>query len=308
MITVQNLTRDYGDFRAVNNISFTVNQGEITGLLGPNGAGKTTTLRMLTCYLRPTEGSITINGVDAAADTLAVRRLMGYLPEAAPVYNDMIVFDYLRYAADMRGIANIAERIDAVAAQCGIVDVMHKSVNELSKGYRQRVGLAQAIIHDPEILILDEPTSGLDPNQIIEIRRLIREIGKRKTVILSTHILSEAEAACDRIIIINKGTIAADDSTEAIRAGGGTTVTVKIVGADFAAFNAALANIKGVASAEQLHNEDLTAAKITAEVGIDIRPSIFNLIKEQGWTLYELHREEQSLESIFRRLTTGGEA
>ncbi|HPN13466.1 MAG TPA: ATP-binding cassette domain-containing protein, partial [Spirochaetota bacterium] len=203
MITVQGITKRFGDITAVNNISFTIKEGEITGLLGPNGAGKTTTLRMLTGYLKPDSGTITIGDFSVNDDSVDVRRIVGYLPESAPVYGDMLVYDYLSFIAEVRGIAD-EKRIEEIGALCGINDVMHQGIGELSKGYRQRVGLAQSMIHDPEILILDEPTSGLDPNQIIEIRNLIREIGKKKTIILSTHILPEVEATCDRVIIIDR--------------------------------------------------------------------------------------------------------
>lgn len=312
MITAENLTLCYGDFRAVNGISFSIKEGEITGLLGPNGAGKTSTLRMLTCYLRPTSGTVKIDNIDIAENPLKVRERIGYLPESAPIYKDMIVYDYLKYVAEIRGMDNKGEtekRIEKTANLCGICEVMHKSVYELSKGYRQRVGIAQAIVHDPEILILDEPTSGLDPNQIIEIRKLVKEIGARKTVILSTHILSEVEAACDRVIIINRGNIAADADTASLQsaAEGGEKITVKVAGADCAALRYALSSLNGVAKVEEAYDDFLASAVVYAENGKDIRPNIFGLVKERGWTLYEMHRERQSLESIFRQLTAGGE-
>ena len=309
MINVTNLTKYYGDFMAVNNISFEIREGEITGLLGPNGAGKTTTLRMLTCYLQPSNGSISINNIDTSVDPLAVRELIGYLPESAPIYSDMVVFDYLSYIAELRGIENSESRISEMADLCGIREVMHKTVNELSKGYKQRVGLAHAMIHDPKILILDEPTSGLDPNQIIEIRKLIKEIGRHKTVILSTHILSEAEATCDRVIIINKGSIAADDRTANLQSLGGkkSRVAVKISGAAYAALEEALRSINGVSSVEQDAGDDnLTGAFVTVADGVEVRPSIFEIVKEKGWSLYEMHLEQQSLENVFRQLTIGG--
>ncbi len=217
MITVRGITKRFGDITAVNNISFSIREGEITGLLGPNGAGKTTTLRMLTCYLKPDSGTISIGKYSVEDSPVEVRKTIGYLPESAPVYNDMLVYDYLAYIAEVRGM-DAPGRIAEIGGLCGINDVMHMMIGELSKGYRQRVGLAQSMIHDPDILILDEPTSGLDPNQIIEIRNLIREIGKRKTIILSTHILPEVEATCDRVIIIDRGSIVADDRTESLQA------------------------------------------------------------------------------------------
>ncbi|MCL2025452.1 MAG: ATP-binding cassette domain-containing protein [Leptospirales bacterium] len=307
MINVSNLTKDYGDLRAVNNISFSIKEGEITGLLGPNGAGKTTTLRMLTCYLKPSNGSILVNNIKTEDDPLAVRELIGYLPESAPIYGDMIVYDYLSYAAALRKIAEPEKKIREMAVLCGLREVMHKSVNELSKGYKQRVGLAHAMIHDPKILILDEPTSGLDPNQIIEIRKLIKEIGKRKTVILSTHILSEVEAACDRVIIINRGNIAADDYMANLQSAGRNRVTVKISGADFAALRSALESINGTERVSEESDDSLTCASVEVGAERDIRPDIFNMVKEKGWTLYEMKLERQSLENIFRQLTIGGE-
>ncbi|HOS96969.1 MAG TPA: ATP-binding cassette domain-containing protein [Deltaproteobacteria bacterium] len=215
MIHVEKLTKYYGDFCAVNGIDLDVRTGEITGLLGPNGAGKTTTLRMLTGYLEPTSGTIRVDRHDTSTDMLSIKRLMGYLPESAPLYHNMLVYDYLDYVARIRGLADGKkdERIRAMADLCGLRGIMHKPVGELSKGLKQRVGLAHAMIDDPQVLVLDEPTSGLDPNQIVEIRDIIRTIGRDKTIILSTHILSEAEATCDRIVIIDRGRIVADGST-----------------------------------------------------------------------------------------------
>jgi len=307
MISVSNLTKNYGDLKAVNNISFSINEGEITGLLGPNGAGKTTTLRMLTCYLKPSYGSILVDNIKTQDNPLAVRELTGYLPESAPIYGDMIVYDYLSYAAALRKISDPEKKIKDMASLCGLREVMHKNVNELSKGYKQRVGLAHAMIHDPKILILDEPTSGLDPNQIIEIRRLIKEIGRKKTVILSTHILSEVEAACDRVIIINRGSIAADDYMANLRSSGHGRVTVKISGADFTALRSALEPINGAERVNEEHDPALTCASMDVRAERDIRPDIFNMVKEKGWTLYEMKLEKQSLEDIFRQLTIGGD-
>ena len=215
MIQVDDLTKFYSDFCAVDNISLEIPKGEIMGLLGPNGAGKTTTLRMLTGYFKPTSGRIRIKDHDVDEQPVAVKGLIGYLPESAPLYPGMLVYDYLSYVADIRGLRGEVKtgRIRDLVDRCGLHDIMHKTIGELSKGLKQRVGLAHAMMSDPEILILDEPTSGLDPNQIVEIRDIIRAIGQEKTVILSTHILSEAEATCDRIVIINKGRIVADDRT-----------------------------------------------------------------------------------------------
>jgi ABC-2 type transport system ATP-binding protein len=307
MITVQGITKQFGDITAVNNISFTIREGEITGLLGPNGAGKTTTLRMLTCYLKPDRGMISIGRYDIERNPVDVRRIIGYLPESAPVYNDMLVYDYLGYIAEVRGVGG-RDRVPEIGALCGINHVMHMSIGELSKGYRQRVGLAQSMIHDPEILILDEPTSGLDPNQIIEIRNLIREIGKKKTVILSTHILPEVEATCDRVIIIDRGNIVADDRTENLQAqkGGGKLVLVKVGGTDFASLSRELMTLPGIASVEELADGDLASARVVTDSAADVRPEIFRMAGRKDWVLYEMTQEQRSLERVFRELTGGG--
>ena len=306
MISVNGLTRSYGSLRAVDNISFTVNDGEITGLLGPNGAGKTTTLRMLSCYLNPDSGSVTVDGINAADEPLAIKKMIGYLPESAPLYGDMIVYDYLKYVAEMRGIQG-DERIREMADTCRIREVMHKNINELSKGYRQRVGLAHAMIHDPRILILDEPTSGLDPIEIVEIRNLIRELGKSKTVILSTHILSEVEATCDRVIIINRGQIAADDRTENLQNAtrGDKKIILKVKGADFASVKSSVMNIPGVNRVEAVDDPEFTSVLISVPGGQEVRPELFRLSVSSGWTLYEMRQEQVSLENIFRELTSG---
>jgi ABC-2 type transport system ATP-binding protein len=308
MIEVKDLTKYYGEFCAVKGISFKINDGEITGLLGPNGAGKTTTMRMITGYFLPSAGEVTVNGTNIEDQPLDVKKMIGYLPESAPLYQDMLVYDYLAYAAEAHRIPDAEKRIRETAEQCGLIDVMHKNIGELSKGYRQRVGLAHAMIHDPKILILDEPTSGLDPNQIIEIRELIREIGKKKTVILSTHILPEVEATCDRVIIINKGTIVADSRTSELRNVTGDKMSVKITlaGVAFEDVQSALKSVKGVTGVSKTdHKENQTT--VLASVSEDIRPALFELIKQKGWTLYELSLEQSSLESVFRELTVGGE-
>jgi len=308
MISVNGLTRSYGNFKAVDDISFTIRDGEITGLLGPNGAGKTTTLRMLSCYLNADKGSVIVDGINAADDPLRIKQMIGYLPESAPLYGDMLVFDYLMYIAEVRGIPGV-ERVSEVAEICRIKDVMHKNINELSKGYRQRVGLAHAMIHDPQILILDEPTSGLDPIEIVEIRNLIKELGKKKTVILSTHILSEVEATCDRVIIINRGRIVADDRTELLQLSAGVEkkIIVKISGTDFTTLRSALIDLNGVKSVGQMEDAELTAAVIAVSGTAEIRPEIFRVISSNNWVMYEMKQDQVSLENIFRELTAGGE-
>ena len=219
MIKIENLTKYYGDLKAVDSVSFDIQKGEILGLLGPNGAGKTTIYRILTGYLSPTSGSINVKDFNIRDNLIEIKKLIGYLPEAAPIYQDMLVFDYLNYVADIRGVDNEKKlaHLRDLADLCSLNEVMHFSINELSKGYRQRVGIAHALMGDPEILVLDEPTSGLDPNQIVETRDIIRRIGKEKTIVLSTHILSEAEATCDRVVIINRGKKVADDTVENLR-------------------------------------------------------------------------------------------
>ncbi len=305
MINVQGITKQFGDITAVNNISFSIREGEITGLLGPNGAGKTTTLRMLTCYLKPDKGEITIGRYNVEDNPVEVQRIIGYLPESAPVYNDMLVYDYLSYIAEVRGMGQ--SKINEMGGLCGINEVMHMNIGELSKGYKQRVGLAQAMIHDPEILILDEPTSGLDPNQIIEIRNLIREIGKKKTIILSTHILPEVEATSDRVIIIDRGSIVADDRTENLqsKSGGEKQVLVSVSGTDYPALSRELSKLSGVTGVEEVAGSEFVSARVTAGAAAEIRPDIFRMVSGKNWILYEMTQEHRSLERVFRELTGG---
>jgi len=307
MISVRDLVKHYGEVKAVNGISFTIRKGEITGLLGPNGAGKTTTLRIITGYLKPTSGIVSIDEFLVDQNPLEIKKRIGYLPESAPLYPDMMVYDFLQFMADIRQIYD-KEKIKDVAIQCGITEVMHKNINELSKGYKQRVGLAQAILHDPEILVLDEPTNGLDPNQIVEIRDLIKELGKEKTVILSTHILQEVEATCNRVIIIDKGAIVADDSTSDLKSAKGKDVRVNCVvsGASFNAIQCALQKIAGVKNVQHIKDEEqLCHVQIVTGLDVDVRPQVFNCIKDNGWILYEMNREYRSLEHVFRELTVG---
>jgi ABC-2 type transport system ATP-binding protein len=307
MISIENLTKYYGETRAVDNVSLEVRQGEILGLLGPNGAGKTTTMRVLTGYLRATSGTVRVKDIDIAEKPLAAKKLMGYLPEAAPLYPEMLVYDYLSYVADVRGLGGVAkrERILTIADLCGLAEVMHRPISELSKGYLQRVGLGHAMMSDPEILILDEPTSGLDPNQIVEIRSIIKEIGKRKTVIFSTHILTEAEATCDRIVIINRGKIVADGTTETLRASGADSVVrCSLAGADAESARRLLGGIEGVRSVDLLPGEhEAGALRLEIRASADLRQSIYRAVRRTDWDLLELVQEKQSLESIFRTLT-----
>jgi ABC-2 type transport system ATP-binding protein len=307
MIEIQDLAKDFSDVCAVDHISLEIRSGEVLGLLGPNGAGKTTTLRMLTCFLAPTSGDIRVKDMSVRDRPLEIKKLFGYLPESAPIYPDMLVYDFLFFSASVRGLGERRNaRLRELAGLCGISEVMHKSVQELSKGYKQRVGLAHAMMSDPEILVLDEPTSGLDPNQIVEIRDLIKEIGTKKTVILSTHILSEAEAACDRVVIINKGKIVADGAADQLKreAGNGYGILISLAFPDFDEVKTAFASVSGVR--ETVLNGvrdgvmDVTLSCATAE---DLRPVVYGIIRQREWPLLEFRRETRSLETIFRELT-----
>jgi len=308
MIHVENLTKYYNDLCAVDQISFDISKGEIMGLLGPNGAGKTTTLQILTGFLRPTAGSIRVKDFSIDEDSLQIKKLLGYLPESAPLYHDMLVYDYLDYVANIRRIDSSKKisRIRHLADLCGIREVMHKTINELSKGFKQRVGLAHAMMDDPEILVLDEPTSGLDPNQIIEIRDIIKQIGKEKTVILSTHILSEAEATCDRIVIINKGKIVANDTTETLKqsAGGNNLISISLQNTEFESVKQQFTSISGILDIVQVSNNNgILNLKLTCMSSADIRGDIYKKVRQTDWILLEMHQETQTLENIFRELT-----
>ena len=313
MIEVKDLTKDYGTTRAVDGVTFDVRRGEVLGFLGPNGAGKSTTMKMLTCYLSPTAGRAKVAGHDVFDESIEVRRRIGYLPEDTPIYRDMTVKEFLEFAAAMRGMPlDKAEgRIREVGQRCGLGDVAGKLVGELSKGFRQRVGLAQAMLHDPDILILDEPTSGLDPNQIVEIRSLIKEIGREKTVILSTHILPEVQATCSRIVIISGGKLVADGTPEALRArekGGRYRVVVESNGVAKEAIRDRLASLAGVARCELATGEPGSHTfAIDASASDDLRKPIFRAAVANAWTLLELARESASLEDVFRNLTTRDE-
>ena len=308
MIHVEDLTKYYHNLCAVDQISFDVRKGEILGLLGPNGAGKTTTLRMLTGLLKPTAGTVRIKDYTVETDALSIKKMMGYLPETTPLYKDMLVFDYLNYVASIRELNNAEKdsQIRYLADLCGLNSVMHQPIGELSKGYRQRVGLAHAMMNDPDILVLDEPTSSLDPNQIVEIRNIIRQIGKEKTIILSTHILSEAEATCDRVVIINKGKIAADDRMENLRqsADSERVIYLTFEDTDVSAVQKLLGTVAGVERIEPMDdNGGRTSLQVVCSAGMDIRGDIYRKIRETDWVLTELHQETQTLENIFRQIT-----
>ncbi|HOP35488.1 MAG TPA: ATP-binding cassette domain-containing protein [Syntrophales bacterium] len=313
MIHAEGLTKDYGNLRAVDGITFDISRGEVLGLLGPNGAGKTTTLRMITGYLAPTSGSIRIGGRSIQEDLLEIKKTMGYLPESAPLYKDMLVYDYLVYAAEIRGLEKERrmERLKELAGLCGIGDIMHRTVGELSRGLKQRVGIAYAMISDPEILILDEPTAGLDPNQIAEIREIIREIGKKKTVILSTHILSEAEATCDRIMIIDRGRIVADDATDALKQSAAGRVVIHLgfrETGDADEVISLLGTVEGVEKIERVDGGEPGTShfRLYGDPASDVRDRVYDKIRETGWRLTEFYREKRTLEAIFRELTREG--
>jgi ABC-2 type transport system ATP-binding protein len=309
MISVSTLSKKYGDFTAVNNISFTIRKGEITGLLGPNGAGKTTTMRILTGYLAPTSGMVSVGDYRIDEHPIEIKKIIGYLPESVPIYGDLTVYDYLMFVHELRDLPSNG-RLKETAQLCGIADVMQKKVGELSKGYRQRVGLAHALIHDPEILILDEPTSGLDPNQIVEIRNIIKEIGKKKTVILSTHILPEVEATCERVIIINKGEIVQDGMVGQLKTsfGNETVVRISVKGPADDELSQALSALSGVQEVRRAEGAPgLASMELRLSGDAEVRPDIFNLCVNKGWVLYEMKRESFALENIFRELTLGGE-
>jgi ABC-2 type transport system ATP-binding protein len=310
-IEVQDLRKRYGETLAIDGISFSVEPGEVVGFLGPNGAGKTTTMKILTGFVTQTEGSARVDGLDVVADSLDVRRRIGYLPENAPVYRDMRVRDYLGFVCDVREVPveRRAGRVDAVVGQTGLQEVLGRPIGELSKGFRQRVGLAQALVHDPPILILDEPTTGLDPNQIVEIRALIRDIGRTKTILLSTHILQEVQAVCGRVLIVSKGRIVGFGTPAELeaQASGGSRIEVIVSGAADGALRAAMERVAGVRRVEDARGEGpgTQAATLWVEAGADGRPAVFAAVVQQGWTLLELRREGQSLEDAFRALTAG---
>lgn len=307
MIRLQELVKDYGTLRAVDQISFTINDGEILGFLGPNGAGKSTTLKMITCYLSPTAGTIEVGDHNVVDHSQEIRKQIGYLPEQNPLYTEMTVYDYLKFVAEVREITDFRSAMKRAVEKCGLQGVVNKPINTLSKGYRQRVGLAQAIIHDPKILILDEPTTGLDPNQIVEIRELIKELGKEKTLIISSHILQEVQAVCDRIVIINKGKIVADGSTEELQAGFQNRTKLHLEIDTIADYVVAMAHeIGGLEITDIQTKNNRTQVELEYDAANELRPAIYRYIKEKDWTLWEMHKANVSLEHVFRNLTIEG--
>ena len=301
-VLVKDLVKIYGTQRAVDGISFTATKGQITGFLGPNGAGKSTTMKVATCFIPPSSGSVEVCGYDVVSSPIEVRQQIGYLPEHNPLYLDMYVQEYLKFTGGLYGMkgAALQNRITDMIDLCGLGVEQYKKIGALSKGYRQRVGLAQALIHDPQVLILDEPTTGLDPNQILEIRKVIKSIAKDKTVIFSTHIMQEVQALCDQVIIINKGKIVADKTIAEIR---NLNTTIKIIRIEFTEqvdinqFNA----FDFVSDARHIQ---ANVYELVVTTDADTRPLIFKACAEKGWTLIEMKVEEQSLESVFRELTS----
>jgi ABC-2 type transport system ATP-binding protein len=301
MIEVEGLTKDYGPRRAINNLTFKANSGEILGFLGPNGAGKTTTMRILTGYMPPTMGLARVAGFDVVEQSLEVRKRVGYLPETVPLYPDLTVFDYLKYMANLRHIKNADDRVDDVLEIVHMEERSNGYISNLSKGMRQRIGLAQALLHEPDVLILDEPTIGLDPAQIREVRKLIREIGHQRTVLLSTHILSEAQQICDRVLIINKGEIVVEDTPERLQAGltGVQRVAIKVQG-DGDGFEKTLQEISGVGKVTLIGEGSV---EVECPPGKDLRPIIARDLVKAGYDLLELRSIDMSLVDIFILLT-----
>ena len=302
-VRVKNLTKIYGEQKAVDGISFEVKEGEIVGFLGPNGAGKSTTMKIATCYIPPTSGELTINGFDVERDSLEVRKIIGYLPEHNPLYLDMYVHEYLGFIGSLHQLSgkNLRHRVALMVEMCGLIKEQNKKIGTLSKGYRQRVGLAQALIHDPEVLILDEPTTGLDPNQLAEIRQLIKKTSQEKTVIFSTHIMQEVQALCERVIIIDQGKLVADSLVSDLK---GDDEQVIYLVAEFAEKVEVdmLVAIEGVLEvAEQRKNQYV----LKADANRDVRPEIFKFASANNKILLEMREEKQSLENVFQKLTGG---
>lgn len=305
MIEVENVSKLFGNFRAVDGISFSIQTGEIVGLLGPNGAGKTTTMRMISGFLEPDSGTVKIDGLDVLKNPVETKRKIGYMPESAPMYSDMIVADYLKYIAEIEN-QNPAEKCRELAEVCGLKEVMHKNIGELSRGNRQRVGLAHALMGNPEILILDEPTSGLDPNQVLEVRSLIKQIGKTHTVIISTHILSEVEMLCGRVIIISGGKKVADSPTEELREhfGNSSEVQICVSGASAEEVEKIFRGINGVSKIHSSLNDGKIEFRISVEKNIEVRPELAKACVQNGLELFEMQQKKNSLEDVFRSLTS----
>src|SRR6266851_4003990 len=312
MISIEGLTKDYGTTQALRGVSFEVPRGQVVGFLGPNGAGKSTTMRILAGYATATSGTARVKGIDVAEDSVATRRLIGYLPENNPLYEEMMVLDFLEFVAQVRGVPDSEQRarIKSAVERCGLHNMAGKNIGQLSKGFRQRVGLAQAILHDPDLLILDEPTSGLDPNQIVEIRNLIKDLGREKTVILCTHILSEVQSTCNRVLIINEGKLVADDTPEHLTTGQGGTVQV-VLASRFGGtlqpteVRSLLERIPGVSAVESGQAEGPgTLGFVLRYADEDPRRGLFEAAVKNNLLILEVRRKHVSLEETFRKLTT----
>ena len=312
MIKVKDLSKNYGTVEAVKSISFDLKDGEVIGFLGANGAGKTTTLKMMTGYLVPSEGSITVNGLDIINDTHAIQKQIGYLPELNPLYYEMRVFDYLEFLASIRNITGplFKESLARVVEQCGLRGVVHKNISDCSKGYKQRIGLAAAMIHDPKILILDEPVTGLDPNQIIEIRSLIKSLGKEKLVFMSSHILQEIQATVDRIIIINQGEIVANGTNDELMTSfmGNVLITMEVKGAKVDSIKHIQATLPNVKLVSYVKNKSIYTLQLEYDKNKDLREDIFKYAVKNKWTVLKMFPKTTDLEAIFRNLTTNGAA
>lgn len=312
MIKVRDLSKNYGSVEAVKSVSFDLNDGEVIGFLGANGAGKTTTLKMMTGYLVPSKGSITVNGMDIIDDTHAIQQQIGYLPELNPLYYEMRVFDYLEFLASIRNItgSDFKKALSRVVEQCGLRGVVHKNISDCSKGYKQRIGLAAAMIHDPKILILDEPVTGLDPNQIIEIRSLIKSLGKEKLVFMSSHILQEIQATVDRIIIINQGEIVANGTNEELMTGfmGNVLLTMEVKGAKVDSIKHIQATLPNVKLVSHVKNKSIYTLQLEYDNNKDPREDIFKYAVQNKWTVLKMSPKTTDLEAIFRDLTTNGAA
>jgi len=312
-LTLEGVSKHFGDVTAVDTVSFSIDRGEVVGFLGPNGAGKSTTMRMITQSLEPDQGTIRLDAIAVGDAPRESKRRIGYLPENNPLYGHMLVVDYLAFIADLRELPHDsrARDLDSAVGATGIESVYYRPISDLSKGYRQRVGLAQAILHRPDLLVLDEPTEGLDPNQRVEIRHLIQELGKDRTVLLSTHILPEVQRTCSRLLIISEGRIVADGPVDRLlqQSEGQTQVFVELEarGADAAEL---VGRVAGVLHVDALSEGAASRVKLRLTVGHDqdVRPAIFDLAKRSGWTLYELHQERASLEALFQQLTKSAEA
>ena len=310
MIEVSHVSRNFGTFRAVNDVSFSIPTGQIVGLLGPNGAGKTTTMRMITGFLSPSEGKILIDGIDVSENPVETKKKIGYMPESAPLYGEMIVEDYLKYVAQIHG-ENPEERIPQLCQECGLKEIMDKNISELSRGNRQRVALAHALMANPEILILDEPTSGLDPNQVEDVRNIIREIGKTRTVIVSTHILSEVETICSRAIIISGGKLVADSPIDELKQRFGNELAIKILVANtnFDSLSVAIKAIPEVQDVTLCKNQEAeNAGNIEVLISVkgqsELRPQIAKVVVQNNWDLLELSVQKNTLEDVFHVLTS----